>query len=368
MNERVMQFRIGMFVIVAGLVLTMMIIWFGESPSLLRDHVYVKARFSEAPGVAEGTPVRKSGIRIGQVSAIQFDERSDQPEGVIITLSLEAKYRIRDGSTPKVTRSLIGDVAIDMQPGRGTGFLNGGSDPQHAPLVEGSVAADPAKAMAAATEAFERAGDTLKTIDEAFAGLNRLTRNADQLGPFLTTWNNTGKKVSAAADKINGFIAANEADFTPAVSNVRAVSEKLNETLDADTQQSVKRGLIQFASATERLNSSLADAAPLFRDLGAPVDAQPKTDFGQTFRRLNVITTDVNLLTTTLRGKDGRLNANGSLQMLIAKSEVYDNLNRMAIAAQETFGGFKPVVAALRVFADKIARDPSSLTRGALQR
>jgi ethanolamine permease len=29
MNERVMQFRIGMFVIVAGLVLTMLVVWFG---------------------------------------------------------------------------------------------------------------------------------------------------------------------------------------------------------------------------------------------------------------------------------------------------------------------------------------------------
>ena len=37
MNERVMQFRIGMFVIVAGLVLTMLIVWFGESPSLFRS-------------------------------------------------------------------------------------------------------------------------------------------------------------------------------------------------------------------------------------------------------------------------------------------------------------------------------------------
>src|SRR5215469_14794935 len=194
MNERVMQFRIGMFVIVAGLVLTMMIIWFGESPSLLRDHVYIKARFTEAPGVAEGTPVRKSGIRIGQVSAIQFDERPDQPEGVIVTLSLEAKYRIRAGATPKVSRSLIGDVAIDMEPG-------------------------PAKALAAATQAFEKAGNTLTTIDEAFTGLNKLTKNADQVGPFLTTWSETGKKVSAAADKLNSFIAANETEFGPAIAN-----------------------------------------------------------------------------------------------------------------------------------------------------
>src|SRR5205814_8150329 len=80
MNERVMQFRIGMFVIVAGLVLTMMIVWFGESPSLLCDQVYLKVRYTEAPGVLEGVQVRKSGIRIGEVMAIAFDERPNQPD------------------------------------------------------------------------------------------------------------------------------------------------------------------------------------------------------------------------------------------------------------------------------------------------
>ena len=54
MNERVMQFRIGMFVIVAGLVLTMMIVWFGESPSILRDQVFLKVHYAEAPGRARG--------------------------------------------------------------------------------------------------------------------------------------------------------------------------------------------------------------------------------------------------------------------------------------------------------------------------
>ena len=36
MNERVMQFRIGVFVIVAGLVLAMLLVWFGETPELFR--------------------------------------------------------------------------------------------------------------------------------------------------------------------------------------------------------------------------------------------------------------------------------------------------------------------------------------------
>src|SRR3954468_4156667 len=109
-KERVMQFRIGMFVIVAGLVLTMLIVWFGEAPSLFHDNGYVVAHFVEAPGVSEGVPVRKSGIRIGEVTAIAFDERPKQPDGVLVTLSLERKYKIKAGSVPRISRSLIGDV------------------------------------------------------------------------------------------------------------------------------------------------------------------------------------------------------------------------------------------------------------------
>src|SRR4051794_32536491 len=166
MNERVMQFRIGMFVIVAGLVLTMLIVWFGESPSLLRDQVYLKVRYTEAPGVLEGVPVRKSGIRIGEVMAIAFDERPNQPDGVIVTLALERRYRLREGSVPRLTRSLIGDVAIDMQPGTGDGLIPTSKVPVDAPVIEGDVAPDPSKALAAATKTFEKAGDTLQAINE----------------------------------------------------------------------------------------------------------------------------------------------------------------------------------------------------------
>src|SRR3954451_3709137 len=102
MNERVMQFRIGMFVIVAGLVLTMLIVWFGESPALFRDQTYLRVHYLEAPGVGEGIPVRKSGIRIGEVVSVAFDDRPDQPDGVIVTLALEKRYPIKAGSTPRI--------------------------------------------------------------------------------------------------------------------------------------------------------------------------------------------------------------------------------------------------------------------------
>ena len=133
MNERIMQFRIGMFVIVAGLVLTMLIVWFGESPQILREQGYVKVHYDEAPGVLQGVAVRKSGIRVGEVVAIDFDDRPNQPDGVLVTLALERKYKIREGSVPRLTRSLIGDVGIDLLPGDGGGPAPDGLHPRGGP-------------------------------------------------------------------------------------------------------------------------------------------------------------------------------------------------------------------------------------------
>jgi phospholipid/cholesterol/gamma-HCH transport system substrate-binding protein len=367
MNERVMQFRIGMFVIVAGLVLTMMIVWFGESPSLLRDQVYLKVRYSEAPGVLEGVPVRKSGIRIGEVAAIAFDERPKQPDGVIVTLALERRYHLREGSSPRLTRSLIGDVAIDMQPGSGDGFIPTGKTPTDAPVIEGDVAPDPSKALAAATKAFEKVGGVLDSINEAAGGLAKITKSADNLDKLLTTWNGTGQDVTGAAQAIKRFIGDNEGNFKPAMASLRKVAQKIDETLDPETQKALQSGIDRFSSAAARMDSGLADLDAAFKDLGSKVNHAPTTDIGQAVRRINLIAADLELLTSKLRNGQGQLNAEGSLQKLIIQSELHDNLNRMAVSATQALVQLKTVLASLRTFAEKVSSDPGALTRGALR-
>jgi len=367
MNERLMQFRIGMFVIVAGLVLTMMIIWFGESPTILRDRVYLKVHFMEAPGVLEGVPVRKSGIRIGEVFAIAFDERPNRPDGVLVTLALERRYKLHKGTRPLLARSLIGDVTLEMEPGNDVGILEVGKSPGVAPIIEGEVAADPAKALAAAAKAFDSAGDTLKSIDEAARGLSRLTKNAEKLDEFLTTWAETGRNVSKAARKIDGFVATNEDNFKSTLTDLRQVANKLNATFDQATQAALKSGLDRFSSAAARLDTGLAEIDPVLKDLGAPVNHTPATDIGQAVRRINVLAADLELLTSKLRDGRGGLNTDGSLQKLLTQPELHDNLNTMAIAATQALAELRTVLTSLRGFAEKVSRDPGAIGRGAFQ-
>ncbi len=74
--------------------------------------------------------MRKSGIRIGEVFSIGFDERDNQPDGVLVTLALERRYKLHAGAVPRLTRSLIGDVTIDMLPGTAPDYLATGRTPE----------------------------------------------------------------------------------------------------------------------------------------------------------------------------------------------------------------------------------------------
>lgn len=114
MSERKMKLRLGVFVLLALGLLILMVIMFGSAPAIFkRTHEY-RVRFTDAPGVSEGTPVRRSGVRIGQVSEVRLD---DETGNVVVTLAIERKYTVRMNEVPTlITRLIGGDANIDFIP------------------------------------------------------------------------------------------------------------------------------------------------------------------------------------------------------------------------------------------------------------
>lgn len=287
---------------------------------------------------------------------------------MLVTISLDRRYKFKAGTVPKLGRSLIGDVTIDLMPGAGPGLLKTSRSAAKAPVIEGIVAPDPSKALEAATKTFEKVGQTLTSIENAAGGFAKLAGNVDGIESFITTWTEAGKRLEVAATGIDRVVKQNEGDIGPAVAEFRQVVAKLNKTLDPPTIDSLKTSARQLAAATSLLNSGLISLTPLLKDLGAAVNTTPQTDFGSAVRRLNLISSDVNLLSRTLRGPDGKLNPDGTLQKLIATTELYDNMNRLLTSGSATVDNMKPALANLRTFAEKIARDPSSIAKEALAR
>ena len=75
MNDRVMQFRVGVMVLATAIIAGILIVLFGDLPSLVQASYPLKLSFTDARGVSDGTPVRKNGILVGRVSKVQLDER-----------------------------------------------------------------------------------------------------------------------------------------------------------------------------------------------------------------------------------------------------------------------------------------------------
>src|SRR5262249_8428684 len=107
---------------------------------------------------------------------------------------------------------------------------------------------------------------------------------------------------------------------------------------------------------------------PLLKDLGAGVAATQTTNFGQGLMRFNRVMYDVGVLTRALHNGKGELNTDGSLQRLVTRSDLHDNLNQASVSLGNFFRKADSAVSDLKVFAAKVSRDPGTLMRGALQR
>ena len=65
MDDRKLQFRVGLFVVVASLIVAALVFEFSEMKSILQPRYSLAIHFDAAPGVHVSSPVRKNGIDIG---------------------------------------------------------------------------------------------------------------------------------------------------------------------------------------------------------------------------------------------------------------------------------------------------------------
>jgi len=56
------------------MLLAVLVVMFGSLPTLFKRSDIYTIRFVDAPGVGQGTPVRRSGVRIGEVKNFQLDD------------------------------------------------------------------------------------------------------------------------------------------------------------------------------------------------------------------------------------------------------------------------------------------------------
>jgi phospholipid/cholesterol/gamma-HCH transport system substrate-binding protein len=112
-----------MFVLASIVVLSVLMVWFGEAPDWLGvgDWTLEITGVGEIRGIGDGAPVLLNGVEIGRVAGLDFEDREIPGRGVVIRAMIKRDYSVPRGATAKVYGSMFGlgtgQVNICVEPG-----------------------------------------------------------------------------------------------------------------------------------------------------------------------------------------------------------------------------------------------------------
>ena len=105
MNDQAIRFRFGIFLLASLILLAVLVILFGGFPSYFKRTDAYTIIFSNANGLAPGTPVKRSGVRIGEVNSVELDNKTGK---VQVGIRVDDKYILRKVDRPTLMQSLLG--------------------------------------------------------------------------------------------------------------------------------------------------------------------------------------------------------------------------------------------------------------------
>lgn len=150
-DSRHKKLVLGGFVAVAVALLGGLTVMFGGAPKLFDAKKPYTIVFDEAPGVQVGTPVRRSGVVIGEVTAVDLDDITAK---VRVGIVLTDKYTIKTNEQPVVVQDIFSrNTSIDFIPA-GTNLPSIEPPPGETPKLQPPVPLDPKDKGAVVPAAF----------------------------------------------------------------------------------------------------------------------------------------------------------------------------------------------------------------------
>jgi phospholipid/cholesterol/gamma-HCH transport system substrate-binding protein len=363
MNERVVQFRVGVMVLATVFITAIMVVLFDGFPNLVEGPYTLYVDFPEAPGISIGTPVRKSGILIGRVSKVQFAEDLDPKlEGVVITVQIDNNRRVRRNEIPQIAKSLLGDAFIEFVPGRrrtrpgppmpadSAEFLNAGE------MVEGEAPSDPFAALAnlqtGMASTMQSIAETSDEIGNLSRRVNSLLRSNDQQLVRIVN------KAELALDSIHETAKnANQLLGDPMVrDNILKTAADLPKVLESMTQ-----ALDSLQDTFMAANRNFSNLEGLTKPLGAR-GPQLVSSLEQAVGNINVLSRDLRMFSTMIN------NNQGTLGQLINDPALYQQVSQTVAKVNCILNEVQPIVRNVKVLSDKVSRHPEVLgVRGAIK-
>jgi len=424
MNEQTIRFRFGIFVLASMILLAVLTILFGGFPSFFQHTNTYTIIFTNAQGISPGTPIRRSGVKIGEVRGISLDNATGK---VKVDIRVEDQFTLRKGDRPTLTQGLIGgDAAIafippeegkqaDAPPVEPGSVLEGVSPADAASLLQktGDLVPPAQDALNEIRKVFHRLDNMMPVLEEALKDFSEIGKLAKTSAPELKNTNEeiralakttremvpeirrTNDEIALAArnwgkvgERVDVLLKTNEDKIVRSIElaedNLRRLTQVLsNENIKYvnETLRNLRNGTMQLESISKDTGDFLKDSRVTVKQLNETLkradDAflemqramKPLSDRGPSlFKNADE---SLDILNKTL--KDMRdlvqifARSDGTVQKLLTDPSLYNHLNDTAEMATKLMPRVDHILRDMETFADKLARHPELLgIKGAL--
>ncbi|MFK7766096.1 MAG: MlaD family protein [Mariniblastus sp.] len=381
MDENILRFRVGMFVVLAMCILGVLIFINSEGWS---SQYIVYAKPTSAPGVTAGTPIRKNGILIGRVKDV-----STEDDHVLLTLGINEGENIYANEVASIgSESLLGDAVVKFltKPPAERGNIIGND--HNVATVE--IERNPMDLFADLQPKVEETLDALKkagsSVDEAGDGIKELA------GSIQNVFDDEDSEVKALLTELRGTAVKAQV----ALDNFDRIFENVNNVIgDPELKSQIKGALTEVPKMFEQGRLAIQDGRLAIADVRKAVKS-----FGSIPDNINATTENVRIFTETLKDEGPKVllqvnsslqgidelvmdvrtftktlsslkNSDSSIAKLFNDTTLFDEIKETVFRLKESSKNVQRVTTKLeplmddaRGFADQINRNPSVLGVG----
>ena len=235
---------------------------------LLRPQGYaVVVAVRDASGIAQGAPVRMSGVHVGQVASVSLSPGGD----ALVTLTIRPGVQIPEGSRYRLaTTGLVGEQFIAITPARGRAAIAPGAVVQGEDAFSLERTASRLEAAADQVSRLVQNANTLLTDPQMRGDLREAIRNAREATAIardvlvqargaVSSAERTATTIEAVAGSIQKVI---DTDIVAVARDLRAMSGNL-----VDASERVQT-FVEATAADGTLSRDIRETATSLRDAG----------------------------------------------------------------------------------------------------
>ena len=261
MNQSKLEFKVGLFVFIALLLLAALLLQFSKGTSFFRPTYTIYLRADSVGGLKPRSQVLMSGVQVGSVGGLTLG-----PQGTNVTVALRiySQFQIFKDARFVIEQSgFLGDQYVAILPTRNVGpkFTDGGEATADAPFDLQEVARGAAGFI-------KHIDETARKLNETINDVRRLVLNEETLTNLSTSAGNfrvASQKAIATLDRVNAVLDTNSPSVTTTVSNLVLFSEEVNQFADsltslvATNSPEINAAARNVADATQSLKEIMDD-------------------------------------------------------------------------------------------------------------